>query len=139
MDKYLTISGTLGSDGTLQLEPGFLTETPSFEQWPVDQIDLKDQIWVELRDVKGEVLVRYALPVIAACALPEDPEKYEGMPPLTISGQIPFSEGTAVIRYLRFDKLLLERSVPDGQLHVGSQNDPVERDTKSDLAGYPGS
>jgi hypothetical protein len=124
MDKYLAVSGTLGADSALQLEPGFLTETPTFEQWPTDQIDWKDQVWVELRDMKGDVLIRYALPVMPACALPEDAEKQEGMPPLTISGQIPFPDGTAVIRYLRFEKLLLERPVSDSMPMVSFTWDP---------------
>lgn len=117
MDKYLPVSGMFDADGVLHLVTGFLTETLSFEQWPAEQMDLKDQLWVELHNVKGDVLIRYALPIIPACALPEDPEKYEGIPPFTVSGHVPFPDDTASIRYIRFDQVILEQWVPvDGPM-----------------------
>lgn len=104
-DYYLTVAGFLTDEGTLELEPGFLTDrapTPT----DVSQA-APDALIVESYNDDGELLHREALPTAPLCLDRADTFAWQ-----LVQGTVPFVRGTRLLRFVHQGRTLRERTVP---------------------------
>ena len=99
---YLSIVGTVDRDGHVEIQPGFVTQSPETSRWAADS-GSNGLLVVECISDSGEVLSRHHLPVAPLCVY-AGPAHGLGL----FAAKIPFLEEVRGIRIQRFQKTLLE-------------------------------
>ena len=121
--KYLTVVGSLSSEGKLLLHPGYITESDVKIQGHSGN-DPDEFLGVEMVDVNKGVISRNYLPLVDFCV---GPTKGVSVKDRMVAGKVPFDPATRVLRFYHKNEVVHEVQVSQSAPTVDLNWKPSEK------------